>query len=382
MVSKGTPTRKKLISVVVYLTPGNHMLRKMITGILMSVILIFGTLPIHGQDKKPQRMPTTTVVVSDLRIGLIAPEVEYAGTVYYPEVSDVAAESSGKIELVTVEEGQRIKKGDLLVKINTDLLEKTLQETAASYDEVSTHLQKARTNLRRIESLYQKKVVPEQRYNDSTFEVQSLEKKAASLLAEVERLKLELQKKAIRAPFDGIVIKKLVDRGEWLQPGSAVATVGRDDVVDVVVKIPETMMKLIRTGMDVKVRAGDKEATGKISAIVPHADIATRTFPIKVRINNTSSLLQGMEARVTLPTMERRKSLVAPRNAVISVFGTPIVFAVVDSRAKMIPVKVIGFQGNLVGLEAEGLSEGMKVVVKGNKRLRDGQIVTVIPGSK
>jgi RND family efflux transporter MFP subunit len=219
MVSKGTPTRKKLISVVVYLTPGNHMLRKMITGILMSVILIFGTLPIHGQDKKPQRMPTTTVVVSDLRIGLIAPEVEYAGTVYYPEVSDVAAESSGKIELVTVEEGQRIKKGDLLVKINTELLEKTLQETAASYDEVSTHLQKARTNLRRIESLYQKKVVPEQRYNDSTFEVQSLEKKAASLLAEIERLKLELQKKAVRAPFDGIVIKRLVSHGEWLQPG-------------------------------------------------------------------------------------------------------------------------------------------------------------------
>jgi len=93
-------------------------------------------------------------------------------------------------------------------------------------------------------------------------------------------------------------------------------------------------------------------------------------------------LVEGMEARVSLPSMEPRKSLIAPRDAVITVFGTPVVFAVVDSKAKTIPVNVIGFQGSLVGIEGEGLSEGMKVVVKGNERLRDDQIVTVIPGGK
>jgi membrane fusion protein (multidrug efflux system) len=327
-------------------------------------------------------MPPATVVVSNLRMGVIAPEVEYVGTVYYPEVSDVAAESSGRIEAVAFEEGQRVKKGDVLVKINSELPEKTLQETAASYDEVSTHLEKARADLRRIESLHDKKVVPEQRYNDSTFKVQSLEKKAASLLAEIERLKLDLQKKAIRAPFDGIVIKRLVSHGEWLQPGLAVATLGRDDAVDVAVEIPEGTIKLIHLGMDVKVKTLGKETTGKISAIVPRVDIATRTLPVKVRISNTSSLVEGMEARVTLPSMEPRKSLVALRDAVITLFGTPVVFAVSGSKVKMIPVKVIGYQGNIVGIEGEGLSEGMKLVVKGNEQLRDDQTVTVIPGSK
>jgi multidrug efflux pump subunit AcrA (membrane-fusion protein) len=80
--------------------------------------------------------------------------------------------------------------------------------------------------------------------------------------------------------------------------------------------------------------------------------------------------------------MEPRKSLVVPRDAVITVFGTPVVFVVVDSKAKTIPVKIIGYQGSMVGIEGEGLSGGMKLVVKGNERLRDDQIVTVIPGKR
>jgi membrane fusion protein (multidrug efflux system) len=335
-----------------------------------------------AQDKKPQGLSPATVVVSNLRVGVIAPEVEYVGTVYYPEVSDVAAESNGRIETIYFDEGQRTKKGDLLVKITAELLEKKLQGTIASHEEVLIHLEKARADLSRIESLYQKKMVPEQLYDENRFKVQSLEKKASSLLAEVERLKIELQSKLIRAPFDGIVIKKWVDRGEWLQPGSTVATLARDDVVDVEVEVPEGTMKLIRLGMDVKVKTLGEETRGKISAIVPRADIATRTLPVKVRISNTSSLVEGMEARVSLPSMEPRKSLVAPRDAVITLFGTPVVFAVTGSKTKMIPVKVIGYQGSIVGIEGEGLSGGMKVVVKGNERLSDDQIVTVIPARK
>ena len=335
-----------------------------------------------AQDKTPLGVPPATVVVSSLRVGVIAPEVEYVGTVYYPEVSDVAAESSGRIETIYFDEGQRTKKGDLLVKINSELLETTLQGTIASHEEVLTHLEKASADLSRIESLYQKRAVPEQLYDENRFKVQSLEKKASSVLADVARLKIELQRKSIPAPFDGIVIKRWVSHGEWLQPGSAVATLARDDVVDVVIEIPEGTMKLIRLGVDVNVKALGKETTGKISAIVPRADIATRTLSIKVKITNTSSLVEGMEARVNLPSGEPRKSLLAPRDAVLTVFGTSVVFAVVDSKAKTIPVKVIGYQASMVGIEGEGLSEGMKVVVKGNERLRDDQSVTVIPGRK
>ena len=326
--------------------------------------------------------PPAAVVVSEVKNGFVAPEAEFVGTVFYLEVSDVAAEVNGRIEVVSFEEGQRIKTGHVLVRLNADLLEKNLKGTKASYEQAFSELEKARSDFQRIENLYQRQVVPEQVYDENRFKVKGLEKKAESLKAEVERLEVELQKKVIKAPFDGVVIKKFVDRGEWLSPGSSVATIARDEIIDVVVDVPEEVMKFIRTGIEVRVKAGGKETKGKIFALIPRGDIATRTFPVKVRLNNFLSLVEGMEARVSLPTSDRKRSLMVPRDAVLPLFGQNVVFAIIESKASMIPVKVIGYQGNMVGIEGERLSEGMKVAVKGNERLRDGQPVNIVTGSK
>jgi RND family efflux transporter MFP subunit len=294
----------------------------------------------------------------------------------------VAAEVNGRIETVNFEEGHRLKGGSLLVRLNADLLIKTLQGMKASYEQALSDLEKARSDLQRIESLYRKQVVPEQVYDEHRFRVQGLEKKAASLKAEVERLEIELEKKMIKAPFSGVVIKKFVDRGEWLSPGSVVATMARDEIVDIVVEVPEEITRFIRSGVEVRVKAGGKETRGKIFALVPRGDIATRTFPVKVRMNNSLSLVEGMEARVVLPANDRRRCLIVPRDAVLNLFGQNVVFAIVDSKANLIAVRVIGYQGNSVGVEAERLMEKMKVAIKGNERLRDGQAVTIMKGSK
>jgi RND family efflux transporter MFP subunit len=155
-----------------------------------------------------------------------------------------------------------------------------------------------------------------------------------------------------------------------------VATVARDDTVDVVVDVPEHMIKYVKQGMGLNVKAGGGIVKGKVFAVVPRGDVATRTFPLKIRINNTETLIEGMEARVELPIAERKQSLFVPRDAVITMFGRTVVFAVVESKAKMISVKVTGYEEKMAGVNARGLEEGMKVVVKGNERLRDGQPVS------
>jgi multidrug efflux pump subunit AcrA (membrane-fusion protein) len=93
-------------------------------------------------------------------------------------------------------------------------------------------------------------------------------------------------------------------------------------------------------------------------------------------MKNSASLKEGMEARVNLPITEKKETLIVPRDAVITMFGRTVVFAIVESTAKMIPVKVTGYAGMMAGVNANGLKEGMKVVVKGNERLRDGQSVS------
>jgi len=167
-----------------------------------------------------------------------------------------------------------------------------------------------------------------------------------------------------------------VDRGEWLSSGSKVATIANDDLVDVVVDIPEDTVKFVREGMDLSVKVSGREMKGKVFAIISRGDVATRTFPLKIRMKNSASLKEGMEARVNLPITEKKETLIVPRDAVITMFGRTVVFAIVESTAKMIPVKVTGYAGMMAGVNANGLKEGMKVVVKGNERLRDGQSVS------
>ncbi|RJQ49994.1 MAG: efflux RND transporter periplasmic adaptor subunit [Nitrospiraceae bacterium] len=347
--------------------------------IFFILILLLPTLHLPAQEKQ-QAMPPAIVVVSETGTGLISPENEFVGTVYYREVSEVASEVSGLAEQAGFEEGQRVKKGDVLVVIGSDLLEKTIQSTKANYELVLSDLEKERKNLERAETLFREQLLPEQTYDDRKYAVTGLEKKAVSLNADVERLEVELSKKIVRAPFDGIVIKKHIETGEWLSPGTAVAAVGKDDFVDIVAEVPEPVIAYVKKGMDAKVTTGGSEMTGKVFSIVPKGDVSTRTIPVKVRIKNTAGLVEGMEARVLLPSGRKEKALTAPRDAVITVFGSTVVFVVEDSKAKMVPVKVVGYKGMSAGIRGDGLSEGMKVVIKGNERLRDGQAVVVQQG--
>jgi membrane fusion protein (multidrug efflux system) len=343
---------------------------------LFVLLIIFSFVsPLKAQEEGRGGMPAAKVVVSDVKTGIVAEKNEFIGTVYYVEVSDVASEVNGKVESVSFEEGQRVKRGNILVELSADLLEKQLAATRASYEQVLIEHEKAVLDLNRIENLIKQGSVSEQLYDEHRFRVMGLEKKATSIEADVERIKVELGKKRIRAPFDGVVIERAVDRGEWLSPGSKVATIARDDTVDVEVDVPERIIPYLKQGMDMSVEVGGGVVKGKVFAVVPRGDVATRTFPLKIRINNAESLKEGMEARVELPIAQKKQSLVVPRDAVINLFGRTVVFAVVDSKAKMVPVKVLGYEETMAGVNAHGLEQGMKVVVKGNERLRDGQPV-------
>lgn len=333
----------------------------------------------YGQSKdgtSKQAMPPANVVVSKVKAGMIAPHSEFTGSVFFSEVSDLSSEVSGMIVEVSFDEGQMVKEDEVLLTLNADILKKRMDMISANYEEALNELEKAKVDLIRIENLYRQDSVAEQTFDDYRYRVTSLEKKSASLKSSVEQLRVELEKKLIRSPFDGIVIRKYADRGEWLDPGVKVATIAKRDSYDIVVDVPGSIISHVRKGMDVEVSAGGRKFTGRVFAIIPMGDIATRTFPVKIRVNTKNPLMEGMEAKASLPEAAKRKSLLVPRDVVVSVFGTTAVFAVIDSTARMIPVNIISFRGLEAGVKGEGLKEGMMVVTKGNERLRPEQTVS------
>jgi membrane fusion protein (multidrug efflux system) len=336
-------------------------------------VSIFGS-SLWGQDK-PKGPPPANVSVAEATSGLVSPQAEFIGTVFYQEVSDVASEINGRAEVVEFEEGQRVKKGQVLVKLGSDILRKNLQATISTYEQVLSELEIAKIELKRKEKLLKNKSIAEQTYDQDRFRVIGLEKHAASLKAQVERIEIELKKKIIRAPYHAIVIKRLVDRGEWISEGEEVAVLAKDDVVDIVVEVPERFIPFVKKGMQVNGTVNSNAIKGNVFTIIPRGDIITRTIPIKIRLPNSLSLIEGMSAKVTLPTGNSKKALIVPRDAIISMFGQTVVFSVNESKAGMRPVKIIGYEGLNAGIEANGLEEGMLVVVDGNERLKDGQAV-------
>jgi RND family efflux transporter MFP subunit len=325
----------------------------------------------------PKGPPPSLVTVADVTVGQVSPQAEFLGTVYYVEVSDVASEVAGIVEAVKIEDGQRVKAGQPLVELRTDLLSKRLEATRSSHQQALAEWKIAEIELSRREKLFEKGSISEQSYDDNRFRARALERRVASLHAEVERIGLEIGKAVIRAPFDGVAIKRSVDRGEWIAEGKTVAVIARDDVIDVMVEVPESYIRQVRSEGRVRVRIGATDLEGTLKALIPRGDVATRNFPVKVRAANSGAFIEGMSASVWLPTAGTRSAFMVPRDALVAAPGRTLVFVLEGSKVLALPVMVIAYEGTEVGIAADGLRQGMKVVVKGNERLRDGQEVRV-----
>lgn len=322
---------------------------KFIRMIMLLALIIFAFSEFTLYAEEGEGMPPAKVVVSEVKRGMLSPQAEFIGTVYYAEVSDVACEVSGKVEDIGFEEGYRIKKGAELVKLNSDLL--------------MSDLEKAELDFNRAENLHKEDLISEEAYDERRFIL--------------ERLRIELRKKTVKSPFDGVIIKKHVERGEWLSPGSLVATIANYEILDIIAEVPGRVTRYIVEGTDVTIKANGQEIIGKVFTVIPRGDVMTRTFPVKIRVNNPGSLMEGMDAVLSMPVGEKQEVLIVDRDAVINMFGNNVVFAVIDSKAMMITVQVIGYEGGEAGISAEGLAEGMKVVIKGNERLSPEQPVTI-----
>jgi RND family efflux transporter MFP subunit len=171
------------------------------------------------------------------------------------------------------------------------------------------------------------------------------------------------------------VLAKHTSVGEWLSPGSAVADVAMDGAVDVVVEAPQAILGFQAKGAEVELSVAGRSLKGVITAVIPKGDVATRTFPVKVRVTNDGSLAQGMEARVRLASGVEAKAVLVPRDAVVQAFGAYVVWLVQGGAAVQVPVQVQAYVGMEAAVAGQGFGPGMDVVVKGNERLRPGQPV-------
>lgn len=348
--------------------------------VLSALILLMCAFPAGAQEdssQKKQGPPPAKVIVTKAVSGSVTPRSVYVGTVYFPEVADVAAEVSGRVVRVSFEEGDRISRGTSLVALDTSLTKERLAASKAALAESRASLERERIEFGRLSRLYTSRTISEQDFDDSRYSVIELERRVDALQAEVAEMTIELAKARVPAPFTGVVLAREVERGEWLSPGATVAVLARDDAVDVHVNVPASVLRTVQKGASVPVRVGGEEYEGVVFAVIPRGDITTRTFPVKVRIKDAPGLAQGMDAEVRLPIGAPVQSLIVPRDAVVTSPQGTVIFTIADGAAQPVPIRVSDYMGLDAAISGDGLSPGMDVVVKGNERLRPGQSVIV-----
>lgn len=304
---------------------------------------------------------------------------KFIGTLYFSRVSNVASQSSGKVIKINFEAGDRVKKGDILAELDSEALDSSIVSAKASIKEVEADFKLSKREFERFKSLLKSSAVTESEYDLKYYTMQSLEAKVNSLEAKLKELYVAKSKKVIKAPFDGVVIEKSTELGNWLNSGGEVLTLANLESIDAIFNIPEEFIDSISTQKELPIEIGDRIYQAKLYGAILKGDLRSRTFPLKFKVELDSKVIyEGMEAILNFKTKDRVKSLLVPRDAVIKRFGGDIVFANVDGKAQMMSVEIVGYKEGYIAVKSPKLKEGMSVVTKGNERIFPNQPIQPI----
>ncbi len=306
--------------------------------------------------------------------GVVNPLEEFIGSVNFTQSAKVASESSGAVLKVNFESGDMVKKGDILVYIDSEILDSQIKSEKANVEISKINLENAQKDYDRYKELIVKKSISQKTYDDSLFALNSAKQSITKAKNSLNELMIQKNKKTIKAPFSGVVVEKNIEIGEWVNSGAAVATITNVDSIDLMFNLPTSYIYKLSKSDKYNITIGQAQIEAKLYATIVKGDRITRTFPVKFKANAKNSFVyDGMEVKIKLPRSKKVESLIVPRDAVIKRFGGDMIFVNADGKAAMFPVQIIGFDKDNVAIAGQGVVKGMDVVVKGNERIFPNQ---------
>ncbi|MCP4107482.1 MAG: efflux RND transporter periplasmic adaptor subunit [Desulfobacteraceae bacterium] len=337
-------------------------------------IFLLGACAVSAQP------PPARVAVAKVFEKEISKTNQIMGIVDFDTQSGISSELSGLIKEQSVVEGAVVKKGDVLVRLNTDFIGKNIEITKKQAEQVGIKIQNTRKNLKRYKTLFKEAATSEKVYDDLADSLREFVKQREIIKMEVEKLNLEIKKSVIKAPFDGLILERFKNEGEWVSPGDSICSLASVEDVVVKVAVPEELVKYVTPGNEILlvINALEKELTGTIKKFVPVADIASKTFQIKIAIPYFEEIIQNMSVTVNVPVSNRMKLKMIKRDALIRNQGKNFVYTVKDGKASILPINIVGYEGEFMGVDNPNIAPDMLVVIDGNDRLRPDQAVTVI----
>lgn len=345
-----------------------------------TALLLLCALPTLGLAAGPP------VTVARAETAPVVDVVHVNGTVTSPQTAVLSPSVAGLIESVRVDAGDRVDKGQVLVTLDRELEELSLQRARAEAAQARTALDDAKRRLAEAEKIGPTQAIAESAIKSLRAEVGRAEASLDAAAAAVLQQEAVVRRHTVRAPFAGVVSRRIAEVGEWVNPGNGLVELVATDRLRFDFRVPQSHYAQLEkeTPIEIVVDAiAGGVIAGHVQAIVPVKDPGARTFLLRVVADSSASLnvTPGMSARAALRIDAHRSGVVIPRDALLRYpDGRNTVWVVVDEAGGTVVHEKRVETGiefdNLIEIRS-GIEPGATVVTRGNEVLREGQSVTV-----
>lgn len=301
------------------------------------------------------------------KIGAVTRSVTAVGSLMSNESVVVRPEVAGRITTIAFAEGEPVKKGAVLIRLDDAVARATLAQAQAS-------LVFSRNDLNRAAELFR------QSSGTAKAREQALAKLQADEAA-VQLAQAQLDKLTLIAPFDGVLGLRAVSVGDVVQPGAAIVNLEAIDQLKLDFRVPEAYLPAVRVGQTLNVSVDafpGRSFQGTVYAINPLLDVNGRAVVIRARVPNAGlELRPGLFARVVLALTENPSAVLVPEQALFAQGPQQLLYRVADGKATLTKVK-IGVRRNGEVEILDGVTADDTVITGGQIKIRDGAPVAVV----
>ena len=317
-----------------------------------------------GEEKKgPEAVPVEVARASHRAIA-----ASYTGTAPLEAraESQVIAKTSGVALSVMAEEGQVVRAGQTLVRLDSARAELQAAQSAAM-------MRKLESNYARSRQLAEQKLISANDNDQLRYDLENA--RAANKLAN-----LELSYANVKAPISGVIAQRSIKAGNFVQINTPIFRIVDTSRLEAVLNVPERELATLKPGLPVRLHVDampGKTFDGVVDRIAPVVDSGSGTFRVISTFAGGGMLQPGMFGRLQIDYDNRANALVVPRVALLDDEGDPAVFVVRDNKVMRVPVKLGYLDGGWAEIR-EGIKLGDRVVIAGKTALRDGSLVQVL----
>jgi RND family efflux transporter MFP subunit len=355
--------------------PRMHAKRARFAKTSLAAIVFAMTFAGGSSLAEPAAPPATVVEVANAEVARIAPRHWSPGSIVSLDDAKLATSAAGRLEFVA-EVGTRLKKGDLVAKLEDETIRLRLEDAKTEVARITAMRDLAAHTRDRLEKLTTTNSVAANQLDEARAQLAQCIAQLRQAEVRVRSAQHDLDWTELRTPYPGVVSERLAQRGEYVATGAAIAHVVDTSHLEARVQAPLALASVVRPAMNLPVRIGDREFKAPVRAIVPVGEERSRQFELRLALKE-ADLLVGSPIEVALPERDVAETLAVPRDAlVVRGDGNYVMRIKADGTAERVDVKPGASDGELTAITGP-IAAGDRVVVRGAERLGVGQKVRV-----